>query len=116
VAPSNPRAIDVGAEQIWTYTRLKVPFSPATARVRIWYALENPGLAAVPRVHEAIRRKRIASMQERTNQDLDVAAMVVLLDCGMSLKDIAECFKLDVKTVERLTVEHQRSPGFNRST
>jgi DNA-binding NarL/FixJ family response regulator len=55
-------------------------------------------------------------MQERTNQDLDVAAMVVLLDCGMSLKDIAECFKLDVKTVERLTVEHQRSPGFNRST
>jgi hypothetical protein len=50
-------------------------------------------------------------MQERTNSELDVAAMVMLLDCGMSLKDIAECFKLDIKTVERLIVEHQRSPG-----
>jgi DNA-binding NarL/FixJ family response regulator len=30
---------------------------------------------------------------------LDVATMVMLLDCGMSLKDIAECFKLEVKAV-----------------
>jgi DNA-binding NarL/FixJ family response regulator len=59
-------------------------------------------------VHEAIHRKRIASMQERTNSELDVAAMVMLLDCGMSLKDIAECFKLEVKTVERLIIEYQR--------
>jgi hypothetical protein len=50
-------------------------------------------------------------MQERTNSELDVAAMAMLLDCGMSLKDIAECFKLEVKTVERLIVENQRSPG-----
>lgn len=50
-------------------------------------------------------------MQERTNSELDVAAMVMQLDCGMSLKDIAECFKLDVKTVERLIIEYQRSPG-----
>jgi hypothetical protein len=50
-------------------------------------------------------------MQERTNQELDVAAMVMLLDCGMSLKDIAECFRLEVKAVERLIVEHRRSPG-----
>ncbi len=48
-------------------------------------------------------------MQERTNSELDVAAMVILLDCGMSLKDIAECFKLEVKTVERLIIEYQRS-------
>ena len=48
-------------------------------------------------------------MQERAYSELDVAAMVMLLDCGMSLKDIAECFKLDVKTVERLIVEHRRS-------
>jgi hypothetical protein len=48
-------------------------------------------------------------MQERTNPELDVATMVMLLDCGMSLKDIAECFKLEVKTVERLIVEDQRS-------
>jgi hypothetical protein len=34
-------------------------------------------------------------MQERANQELDVAAMVMLLDCGMSLKDIAACFKLE---------------------
>jgi hypothetical protein len=37
------------------------------------------------------------------------AAMVMLLDCGMRLQDIAECFKLEVKTVERLIVEHHRS-------
>ena len=48
-------------------------------------------------------------MQERTNSELDVATMVMLLDYGMSLKDIAECFKLETKTVERLIVEHQRS-------
>jgi DNA-binding NarL/FixJ family response regulator len=48
-------------------------------------------------------------MQERTNSELDVATMVMLLDCGMSLKDIAECFKLEAKTVEHLIVEHQRS-------
>jgi hypothetical protein len=48
-------------------------------------------------------------MQERTNSELDVATMVMLLDYGMSLKDIAECFKLEAKTVERLIVEHQRS-------
>jgi len=47
---------------------------------------------------------------------MNVAAMVMLLDCGMSLKDIAECFKLEVKTVERLIVEHQRSPGSKQST
>jgi DNA-binding NarL/FixJ family response regulator len=100
VAPSNPRTIDVGVEQICTYARLKVPFSSATARLR---------------VHETIRRKRIASMQKRTNSELDVATMVMLLDCGMSLKDIAECFKLEVKTVERLIVEHRRSPGSKQS-
>jgi hypothetical protein len=48
-------------------------------------------------------------MQERTNSELDVATMVMLLDCGMSLKDIAACFKLEAKTVELLIVEHQRS-------
>jgi len=36
--------------------------------------------------------------------------MVMLLDYGISLKDIAECFKLEAKTVERLIVEHQRDP------
>jgi hypothetical protein len=41
-------------------------------------------------------------MQERTNSKLDVAAMVMLLGCGMSLKDIAECFKLEAEIVERL--------------
>jgi hypothetical protein len=66
-------------------------------------------------VHEAIRRKRIASIQERTNSELDVATMVMLQDCGMSLKDIAGCFKLEVKTVERLIVEHQRVPGSKSS-
>ena len=55
-------------------------------------------------------------MQEGTNSELDVATMVMLLDYGMSLKDIAECFKLEVKTVERLIVEHQRSPGSKQST
>jgi hypothetical protein len=60
-------------------------------------------------MHETIHRKRIESMQERTNSKLDVATMVMLLDYGMSLKDIAECFKLETKTVERLIVEHQRS-------
>jgi hypothetical protein len=50
-------------------------------------------------------------MQERANRELDVATMVMLLDCGMSLEDIAECFRLEVNTVERLIVEHQRSPG-----
>ena len=50
-----------------------------------------------------------------------MAAMAMLLDCGMSLKDIAECFKLEAKTVERLIVEHQRSQhprverAFNRA-
>jgi len=38
-----------------------------------------------------------------------MAAMVMLLDCGMSLKDTAECFKLEVDTVERLVFEYQRS-------
>ena len=66
-------------------------------------------------MHEAIRRKRIASIQERTNSELDVATMVMLLDRGMSLKDIAGCFKLEVKTVERLLVEHQRVPGSKSS-
>jgi hypothetical protein len=37
-------------------------------------------------MHETIHRKRIASMQERTNSDLDVATMVMLLDIGVSLK------------------------------
>jgi hypothetical protein len=55
-------------------------------------------------------------MQERTNSELDVATMVMLLDCGMSLKDIAECFKLEVKAVERLIVEHQRSRASKQST
>jgi len=45
-----------------------------------------------------------------------MAAMVMLLDCGMSLKDIAECFKLEAKTVERLIVEHQRAPGSKQSS
>ena len=35
----------------------------------------------------------------------------MLLDCGMSLKDIAESFKLEAKTVERLIVEYLRSPA-----
>jgi hypothetical protein len=48
-------------------------------------------------------------MQEGTNSESDVATMVMLLDCGMSLKDVAECFKLEARTVERLIVEHQRS-------
>jgi DNA-binding NarL/FixJ family response regulator len=55
-------------------------------------------------------------MQERTDSELDVAAMVMLLDCGMSLKDIAECFRLEVKTVERLIVEHQKSAGSKQSS
>jgi DNA-binding NarL/FixJ family response regulator len=55
-------------------------------------------------------------MQERTNQELDVATMVMLLDCGMSLKDIAERFKLEVKTVERLIIEHQRSRASKQNT
>jgi hypothetical protein len=55
-------------------------------------------------------------MQERTNSKLDVATMVMLLDYGMSLKDIAECFKLETKTVERLIVEHQRAPGSKQSS
>jgi hypothetical protein len=38
------------------------------------------------------------------------------VDCGMSLKDIAECFKLEAKTVERLIIEHQRSPGSKQSS
>jgi hypothetical protein len=42
--------------------------------------------------------------------------MAMLLDCGMSLKDIAECFKLEAKTVERQIVEHQRSLASKRST
>jgi hypothetical protein len=67
-------------------------------------------------VHEAIRRERIASKQERANSELDAATMVMLLDCGMSLKDIAECFKLEVKTVERLIVEHQRARYVGFST
>jgi hypothetical protein len=50
-------------------------------------------------------------MLEGTNSELDVAAMVMLLDYGMSLKDIAECFKLAAKTVERLIVEYLRSPA-----
>ena len=48
-------------------------------------------------------------MQERTNSELDVATMVILLDIGVSLKDIAQRFKLEVKTVERLIIEYQRS-------
>ena len=55
-------------------------------------------------------------MQERANQELDVAAMVMLLDCGMSLKDIAACFKLEVKTVERLIIEYQRSRTSRQDT
>jgi hypothetical protein len=55
-------------------------------------------------------------MQERTNSELDVATMVMLLDYGMSLKDIAECFKLEAKTVERLIVEHQRSRASKEHT
>jgi hypothetical protein len=55
-------------------------------------------------------------MQERTNPESDVATMVMLLDIGVSLRDIAERFKLEVKTVERLIVEHQRSPASNQDT
>jgi hypothetical protein len=55
-------------------------------------------------------------MQERTKPELDVATMVMLLDIGVSLRDIAQRFKLDVKTVERLIVQHQRSPGSKQST
>jgi len=67
-------------------------------------------------MHETIHRKRIESMQERTNSELDVATMVMLLDYGMSLKDIAECFKLEAKTVERLIVEYLRSRASKQST
>jgi DNA-binding NarL/FixJ family response regulator len=55
-------------------------------------------------------------MQEGTNSESDVATMVMLLDCGMSLKDIAECFKLEARTVERLIVEHQRSRASQQRT
>jgi uncharacterized protein (DUF433 family) len=55
-------------------------------------------------------------MQERTNSELDVATMVMLLDYGMSLKDIAECFKLEAKTVEHLIVEYQRSRASQQRT
>jgi uncharacterized protein (DUF433 family) len=55
-------------------------------------------------------------MQERTNSKLDVATMVMLLDNGMRLKDIAECFKLEVKAVERLIVEYQRSRTSRQGT
>jgi hypothetical protein len=55
-------------------------------------------------------------MQERTNSKLNMATMVMLLDCGMSLKDIAECFELDGETVERLIVEHQRSRASKEHT
>ena len=67
-------------------------------------------------MHEAIRRKKIASVQERPKPELDVATMVMLLDIGVSLGDIAERFKLDVKTVERLIVEHQRSRASKERT
>ena len=39
-------------------------------------------------------------MQERTNPESDVATMVMLLDIGVTFREIAERFKLDVKTVE----------------
>ena len=55
-------------------------------------------------------------MQERTSSELDVAAMVMLLDCGMSLKDIAECFNLEAKAVERLIIEYQRSRASKQRT
>jgi DNA-directed RNA polymerase specialized sigma24 family protein len=55
-------------------------------------------------------------MQERTSPESDVATMVMLLDIGVSLREIAERFKLDVKTVERLIVEHQRSRAGKQST
>jgi hypothetical protein len=55
-------------------------------------------------------------MQGGTNSELDVATMVMLLDYGMSLKDIAECFKLEAKTVERLIVEYQRSRASKQRT
>ena len=42
--------------------------------------------------------------------------MVMLLDIGVSLGDIAERFKLDVKTVQRLIVEHQRSRASKERT
>ena len=54
-------------------------------------------------------------MQERANSELDVATMVILLDIGVSLKDIAQRFKLEVKTVERLIIEYQRSRSPKRS-
>jgi transposase len=41
---------------------------------------------------------------------------VMLLDYGMSLKDIAERFKLEVKTVERLIIEHERSRASKQNT
>jgi hypothetical protein len=55
-------------------------------------------------------------MQEVTYSEADVATMVMLLDCGMSLKDIAECFKLEARAVERLIVEHQRSRASQQRT
>jgi len=55
-------------------------------------------------------------MQERTNPESDVATMVMLLDIGVTFREIAERFKLDVKTVERLIVEHQRSRAGKQST
>ena len=42
--------------------------------------------------------------------------MVMLLDIGVSLKDIAQRFKLEVKTVERLIIEHQRSRASQQRT
>ena len=87
--------------------------------VATWDVMDPNGRCARPavsRMHETIHRKRIASMQERTNSELDVATMVMLLDYGMSLKDIAECFKLEAKTVERLIVEHQRSRASKERT
>ena len=60
-------------------------------------AASEPMIAGVS--HQQIHRKTIASMQERTYSKLDVAAIVMLLDCGMSLKDIAECSKLEAIAV-----------------
>jgi hypothetical protein len=37
--------------------------------------------------------------------------MVMLLDYGMSLKDIAECFKLEAKTVFAACHDHLVSKG-----
>ena len=55
-------------------------------------------------------------MQERTNSELDAATMVILLDIGVSLKDIAQRFKLNVKIVERLIIEYQRSRASQQRT